>query len=195
MAKLTDKELRALLDAEKQDALSAVDASQLSDERSRAMDYYLGDMSEDMPAPTDRSKAISSDVADTVEGLMPSLMEIFASGDEVVAFDPVGPEDEELAQQETDYVNHVFQQKNAGFLVLYSFIKDALLSKVGVVKVLWEEGTKEDRQTFVDLDDDSYALLMSDPDIEVIEHSERAIDEPAEDAGPEADDPEIDYAA
>lgn len=188
MAKLTDKELRALLDAEKQDALSAVDSSDLSDERTRAMEYYLGDMSADMEAPTDRSKAISSDVSDTIEGLMPSLMEIFASGDEVVMFDPVGPEDEELAQQETDYVNHVFLQKNAGFLVLYSFIKDALLSKVGVVKVLWEEGVKEDRQTYVDMDDDSYALLMSDPDIEIVEHSEREIDEPAEDAKPETED-------
>ena len=39
------------------------------------------------------------------------------------------------AEQETDYVNHVFMQHNPGFLVLYSFIKDALLSKVGVVSL------------------------------------------------------------
>src|SRR5262245_36254075 len=85
-----------------------------------------------------RSKAVSSDVADTIEGLMPPLMEIFAAGEEVVQFAPVGPEDVAAAEQETDYVNHVFMQQNPGFLVLYSFIKDALLSKVGVVKVWWE---------------------------------------------------------
>ena len=60
-------------------------------------------------------------------------MEIFASGEEVVLFAPVGPEDVAAAEQETDYVNHVFMQQNNGFLVLYSLIKDALLSKVGVV--------------------------------------------------------------
>ena len=88
--------------------------------------------------------AVSTDVADTVEGLMPSLMDIFTSGDEVVRFEPVGPEDVAAAEQETDYVNHVFMQQNAGFIVLYSFIKDALLSKVGIVKVWWE--TREEHE-------------------------------------------------
>jgi hypothetical protein len=134
MPKLTPADLRALLAAEKADALSAMSASKLSDERSRALDYYLGDMTRDMPAPEGRSKAVSTDVADTIEGLMPTLMDIFCGGDEVVRFEPVGPEDVAAAEQETDYVNHVFMQRNPGFLVLYSFIKDALLSKVGIVR-------------------------------------------------------------
>jgi hypothetical protein len=85
-------------------------------------------MAKDMPAQDGRSRAVSTDVADTIEGLMPSLMDIFAGSDEVVRFEPVGPEDEAAAQQETDYVNHVFMQQNPGFTILYSFIKDALLS-------------------------------------------------------------------
>ena len=99
-------------------------------------------MSRDMPAPDGRSKAVSTDVADTVEGLMPSLMDIFTAADEVVRFEPVGPEDVAAAEQERDYVNHVFMQQNAGFIVLYSFIKDALLSKVGIVKVWWESASR-----------------------------------------------------
>ncbi len=71
-------------------------------------------------------------------------MDIFAGSDEVVRFEPVGPEDEAAAQQETDYVNHVFMQQNPGFMILYSFIKDALLSKVGIVKVWWEEREEEE---------------------------------------------------
>ena len=35
------------------------------------MDYYLGHMAKDMPAQDGRSRAVSSDVADTIEGLMP----------------------------------------------------------------------------------------------------------------------------
>jgi hypothetical protein len=173
MPRKSSGELKALLAAERYNALSAMAASKLSDERATALNYYLGDMSKDMPAPAGRSKAVSSDVADTVEGLLPPLMEVFAGGDEVVKFDPVGPMDVAAAEQETDYVNHVFMQANPGFLVLYSFIKDALLSKVGVVKVVWEARDEIERETYFDLDDAAFALISADPDVEVVEHSAR----------------------
>jgi hypothetical protein len=150
-------------------------ASKLSDERASALNYYMGNMSKDMPAPDGRSKAVSSDVADTIEGLMPPLMEIFAAGEEVVQFALVGPEDVAAAEQETDYVNHVFMQQNPGFLVLYSFIKDALLSKVGVVKVWWECRQEVERETYLDQPDDAFALIVSQPGVEVVEHTERDV--------------------
>ncbi len=134
MFKMSTPDLKAMLASEKANALAAISAARLMEERADAMDYYLGDMRKDMPAQDGRSRAVSTDVADTIEGLMPSLMDIFAGSDEVVRFEPVGPEDEAAAQQETDYVNHVFMQQNPGFMILYSFIKDALLSKVGIVK-------------------------------------------------------------
>ncbi|MDE5451318.1 hypothetical protein GWE18_00305 [Bradyrhizobium sp. CSA112] len=183
MPKMSAMDLKPLLAAAKADALAAVSAAQLAEERADAMDYYLGDMSKDMPAQDGRSRAVSTDVADTIEGLMPSLMDIFAGSDEVVRFEPVGPEDEEAAQQETDYVNHVFMQQNPGFMVLYSFIKDALLSKVGIVKVWWEESEQEERETYYDLSDDQFALLAqavaaSDGMMKIVEHSVNG-DEPA----------------
>jgi len=173
MAKMSLTELKALLEAERNDALAAVAASKLSAERSDAMDYYLGDMGKDMPAQEGRSHAVSTDVADTVEGIMPSLMEIFCSGDEIVKFAPVGPNDSAAAEQETDYVNHVFLQLNPGFLILYTFIKDALLSKTGIVKVWWEERTLEERETYYDLTDDAFAILAADPDVEIVAHTAR----------------------
>jgi hypothetical protein len=169
---MTPGELKALLAAERYDALSAMMASKLSDERATALNYYMGDMSKDMPAPEGRSQAVSTDVADTVEGLMPQLMEIFAGGDEVVRFDPVGPDDAAAAEQETDYVNHVFMQQNPGFLILYSFVKDALLSKVGIVKVWWEEREEIERETYLDLTEEQFAIIVSDPDVEIVEHTE-----------------------
>jgi hypothetical protein len=171
--------LKALLAAEKADTLS-VSTDKLSGERSRALDYYNSDVSADMPVAEGRSSAVSSDVLDTIEGLMPSLMEIFTGGDEVVKFEPVGQEDEAAAEQETDYVNHVFMQKNPGFLVLYSFIKDALLSKIGVVKVFWHEYEKEERETYLDQPDDVFAALVANPDVEIVEHTERDIELPPE---------------
>jgi hypothetical protein len=130
MPKMSTSDLKAMLAAEKADALAAISAARLAEERADAMDYYLGHMARDMPAQDGRSRAVSSDVADTIEGLMPNLMDIFAGSDEVVRFEPVGPEDEAAASQETDYVNHVFMQQNPGFMILYSFIKDALLSSL-----------------------------------------------------------------
>lgn len=181
---MEETELRTLLESERADALAAFTAAQLAEERARAMDYYLGNMEADMPAAEGRSSTVSTDVADTIEGLMPQLMDIFAGSDEVVRFEPVGPEDEEAAQQETDYVNHVFMQRNPGFMVLYSFIKDALLSKVGIVKIWWDEREQEQRETYYDLTDDQFALLaqavaQSDGMMQIIEHSARPVGMPS----------------
>lgn len=176
MPKIDESTLKAILASEKRDALAGMDSAELASERADAMDYYLGDMTRDMPAQDGRSKAVSTDVAEAIEGLMPHLMDIFAGSDEVVRFEPVGPEDEAAAQQETDYVNHVFMQNNPGFMVLYSFIKDALLSKTGIVKVWWEEREEEQRETFYDLDEGQFALLAqavqaSNGAMKIVEHS------------------------
>jgi hypothetical protein len=172
MPKMTGLELRAILTAHRTDSMSAIVASKLAEERATALDYYYGDMSKTTPAADGRSKAVSTDTSDTVEGLMPALMEIFAGGDEVVRIEPHGPEDVAAAEQETDYVNHVFMQGNPGFLVLYSFIKDALLSKVGVVKVWWEKEELKERETYIDLDNDAFAALVAADHVEIIEHTE-----------------------
>jgi len=170
--KMSDSELKALLDSQKMSALASVWASKLASERDDALLYYMNDMAKDMPAMDGRSQAVSSDVADTIEGLMPALMEIFTGSEDVVKFNPVGPEDVQAAEQETDYVNHVFMNENPGFLVLYSMIKDALLSKVGVVKVWWEETEEIEEETYHDLDLDSFAILTADQEVEVTEHTE-----------------------
>lgn len=185
MPKMSTSDLKAMLSAEKSDALAAISAAQLAEERADAMDYYLGHMNKDMPAQEGRSRAVSTDVSDTIEGLMPHLMDVFAGSDEVVRFEPVGPEDEAAAAQETDYVNHVFMQQNPGFMVLYSFIKDALLSKVGIVKIWWEEREEEERETYYDLTDDQFALLAqaveeSGGAMKIVAHSMHEIGEAAQ---------------
>jgi hypothetical protein len=172
MPKMSALSLRALLVAERWDAMSAITASKLSEERATALNYYQGDMSVSMPAPEGRSKAVSTDTSDTIEGLMPTLMEIFTGGEEVVRFEPHGPQDVAAAEQETDYVNHVFMQGNPGFLILYSFIKDALLSKVGIVKIFWESREEKERETYLDQPQDAFTAIAAAPGIEIVEHSE-----------------------
>jgi hypothetical protein len=176
MGKMAVRDVQTMLASEKASSLAAVSAAQLMGDRAQAMAYYQGDMSQDMPAQDGRSRAVSTDVSDAIEGLMPNLMDIFAGSDEVMRFEPVGPEDEEAAQQETDYVNHVFMQMNPGFMVLYSFLKDGLLSKTGIAKVWWEENEQEERETYYDLSEDQFAMLaqaveMSDGAMKIVAHT------------------------
>jgi len=88
MPKMELTALQPMLAAQKADALSAMNAAELSTERQTAMDYYLGTCPGICPLRR-RSRAVSTDVQDAVEGLMPSLMDIFAGSDEVVRFEPV----------------------------------------------------------------------------------------------------------
>lgn len=182
---MTVLDVQTMLASEKASAMAAVTAAQLMGDRAQAMAYYQGDMEQDMPAQDGRSKAVSTDVSDTIEGIMPVLMDIIAGTDEVVRFEPVGPEDEDAAQQETDYVNHVLMQINNGWQVLYNFTKDGLLSKTGLVKVWWEESEQEERETYYDLSDDQFALLAqavqeSDGGMKIVEHTANNEDEGAE---------------
>ena len=192
MSKLSEDKLKAILASERADALAANNASKLTEARADAMDYYLGDVSKDLPDQDGRSRAVSMDVADTIEGMMPPLMEIFTGGDEVVRFEAVGGEDVEAAEQETAVVNHVFMQQNPGFMVLYSFIKDSLLSKNCIVKIWWEKGERETRETYYDQSDDTFAVLVAKEGAEVVEHTEKdAPDYVADPDNPDADRPKL----
>ena len=184
MPKMSELDLKSLLKANYSDALASMTASRLSEERAKALDYLYGDMDTDMPAGEGRSKAVSTDVSDTIHGLMPTLMDIFTSGDEVVRFEPVGPEDVPAAEQETDYVNHVFMQRNPGFMALYNFCYDTMVSKNGFVKVYWEKKEKECKHTYYDMDDQQLAMLAANPEIEIVEHT---IKDMPGDAGTESD--------
>ncbi len=62
-----------------------------------------------------QSKVTTREIMETVEWALPSILDVFASGDKIVVFDPVGPEDEEASEQETKIVNHHLLKKNNGF--------------------------------------------------------------------------------
>jgi hypothetical protein len=166
---MTETEIRATLEEEIR-AATGYSTSELSNQRKTALEYYYG---EPFGNETDgRSSYVSRDVADTIEWIMPSLMRIFTGGDTIVRFEPQGPEDEQNAQQATDYVNYIFQRQNDGFLTLYTWFKDALLSKNGFVKVYWEEYEETKTENYDALTDDEYALILQSGDVEPLEHTE-----------------------
>lgn len=75
------------------------------------------------------SQLVTSDVQDTVEWVLPDLLDQFLSTDKVVEFEPTRAADKNGAEQATDTCNYVFLKQNNGFLILYTAFKDALIAK------------------------------------------------------------------
>lgn len=156
---MSDDDLLKHLKRERERAIGLDNGDELSEERTKALEYYQGTMS-DIPTLPNRSQAVSSDVADAVETILPDLLEIFTGGDDVAVFAPVGQEDEDAAKQETDYVNHVVFKENNGFMLLYEMFKDALIEKTGVALSWWEETTEDAEEHFTGKSQDELAILM-----------------------------------
>jgi len=167
MPKVTEEELVGRIQSEITDSLGYGD--ELSKQRETAMEYYYG-----LPFGNEvdgRSQFVDSTVQDTIEWIKPSLMRVFASGDDMVKFNPVGPEDVEMAKQATDYVNYVFTKLNNGWEILYNWFTDALLGKNGIVKVWWNEEEVWNREEYKGLTEIELDALINEEDVEVIAHS------------------------
>jgi hypothetical protein len=141
-----DDELLAFVKAERAQSIGFDHDAELTAAREKSLNYYKGVMP-DVPSLPNRSQATSTDISDAIDTLLPDLVEIFTGGDDVAVFIPRGQEDEEAAQQETDYVNHVVFNENPGWLTLYSMFKDALQVKTGVVK-FWAEECEPEEEEF-----------------------------------------------
>jgi len=170
--KLTEDELVSQLNSEIQGATGYAN-TELSNQREESMKYYLG---EKFGNEIDgRSEIVTTDVRDTVEYIMPSLMRIFTTHNNTAEFEPQGPEDVEMAQQATDYCNYVFNKQNNGFKILYDAFKDALISKTGVIKHFWEEKEEVHTETYTNLTEIEYQSILANDDYEVIEHTETVV--------------------
>lgn len=193
MAKMDETTLKAVVSNEVRRAIGYVGGT-IAIEREKALNYYYG-----RPFGNEiegRSQVVSTDVADVIESVMPSIMKIFTAGDDVVKFEPQGPEDEEASQQATDYCNWIFNRDNDGFLILYDWIKDALLQKMGAVKAWWDESQDVREETYQGLTDLELQQILQDPDVEPIEHSQypdptaQIMPPPAPEGSPDAAKPQ-----
>lgn len=159
--------------------------SSLSTERARNLNYYLGDMP-DLPKPgVGRSGVVSEDVGDVVDGLMPDILEIFSSSDEIISFIPLGDEDQEASEQETKAVHHVIFQLNDGFGFLHDVIKDGLLTKVGYGRVFNRDCRRVEHVTYDDLSESELAMLSVEEDVQIVKQTELPAEERAPDPNEE----------
>jgi hypothetical protein len=161
---MSEEELQNIVIAEIDDAQNYID-DDISPQRALAGQYYKGE-----PFGNEeegRSQAMSMDVRDTVQAMMPSIMKVFFAANNVVEFAPNGPEDVATAQQATDYVNYCLTRDNNLFSECYSTFKDALIRKNGIMKVWWDTEKDVTTHYFTGLDEATFSVLQSDVNIEV----------------------------
>lgn len=162
--------------------------SDLARDREIALDYYDGkrpsltaeeieDITGDPPlddesTANNRSTIVSTDVRDTVLGIMPSLMRIFAGSEHAVEYEPNTAEQVELAEQATDYVRYKFWHTNGGFIALYGAFWDALVTKLGILTWGTDMETTVSEKVYDKLTQDQLAMLLNEPGItaELISH-------------------------
>ena len=169
MPKLSDIELLNIIDSQEKNSLGWGNGD-LNKERETAIKAYFQE-----PYGNEvegRSQYITSEVADTIEWIKPSLMKIFSSTDRVVEFEPQTPADEESAQQVSDVMNFLFMKRNNGFFVLQDWFTDALLTKNGYVKVWWDKTTKRRKESYSGLTIDQVSMLLADPKVQLLGQAE-----------------------
>lgn len=165
---LTDDEIESIVASAITDAVDFVE-SEIAPERVKAQRYFDGET--DLGYEDGRSKVVATKVRDSIRGIKPSLMRIFLSTERPVEFVPRGPEDVAGAEQATSYMHWKFGEIN-GYKVLSDVFHDALVKKNGIAKIYWEEYQTGKTYTFTNLNDEEFALIVNEDDIEVIEHSE-----------------------
>jgi len=165
--KIDYTKLQGIIRSEMDDAEDYI--NQIGKDRAESTDYYLGNEPENVSDL--QSNFVSTDVRDSVLFMLPSIMRTFFGTKKVVEFVPNGPEDIAVAEQQTDYINYIVQQKNSGFKVFYDAFKDALVRKSGFVKAFWDETMTATTHEYTDLDPASYQALILDPDVEVVDES------------------------
>lgn len=155
------------------------DAEKYRDERSvdreKAMAFFDGDaddLATHIPFDAGRSKVVSRDVRSAVRKVLPSVLRTILGHDEIVEFTPMGEGDEEGAEQATDYINYVVLPECNGRQSIEDAINDALRLRNGIIKWWQEEKIEVRVSRHSGLDEMSFAQLVGDDDVEVMEHTE-----------------------
>jgi hypothetical protein len=157
--------LKGILESEIDSSIGFIE-SETTDERKRSLEYYQRhDYGNEVEG---RSQIVTSEVAEAVDGALPQIMRIFTQTKNFVDYVPRTQEDEEGAQQATDYANWVLEQNN-GVILFHNWFKDALLQKVGVVKAFWDTQEDVTEEEYNNLTDDELAMIMRDDSREIVE--------------------------
>ena len=149
---------------------------EIAPQRRLATKFYRGDNFGN--EEEGRSQVVMTEVRDTILAMMPSLLRVFTASEKPVEFSPRKAEDVPMAEQATDYVSFVFNNDNPGFSIMHSWLKDALTTKLGVVK--WFTATTYDvrEESYSGLDQAQINVLQTDSTVSSLEAVQTGEGEP-----------------
>ena len=114
-----------------------------------------------------RSQIVDTTVFETIEWIVPAIMDYFDEANGNPTFNPVGPEDEVAAEAMTNLVRYQFWRQNEGELELAIAIKDALMYHPGgVIKYWWENKWTPTKKSYQGVTEDELGPLAG-PEYEV----------------------------
>ena len=168
LKKLEEQEIQAIVTDAIRTAKNFIE-DEIAPQRIKASRYFEGGV--DIGEELGRSSVVKTVVRDVVRSVKPSLMRIFLSNSKFVEFLPKTEETIQSSQQATDYLNYKFNQVG-GYKILRDAIHEALIKKVGIVRAYYKEEPKTEIHTYDYIDDTTFAVLINDPEVEIIEHEE-----------------------
>jgi len=163
--KLDEDKILSIVGAELTQATNGTFNSELDGNREEALDYYLGNLPG--AAEEGRSQAVSTDVADAIEWILPQIIKAMIGKGPIITFDAISAQDEEQAAVESAFVHSVFMSDNPGFLNLYEFVKDALMQKNGIFKVYFDDTPDTTKEQYDGLMQNQIEMLAMDGDVEI----------------------------
>lgn len=163
---MTDEELTSIVADEMASAVGWIESAP-EQRRARLLRIYLGEKYGN--EQEGYSAVVSRDVYEVVEWALPQIVETFLAGDQVARFDPVGPEDEDEAMQQTDLANHCFLKENNGFLVLSTAIKDCLIQEMGVIHWYWMQSNRVEQEFYEGQTAEQISIyLQTNPNVQIV---------------------------
>lgn len=148
-------------------------ADEQSPDRIRAMEYYDGVM-KDTPSDVGRSSITSRDFRAITKKVLPAITRTIFGSDRVVEYLPVGTDDEQRAEEATDYINNVVMIECRAEEKIRDGIHDALRLCNGIMK-WWAEtriDVKVSRHSGLDMEE--LTTLAADDAVEILEQAQDA---------------------
>lgn len=166
---MDDEELISILRSEEVDATSYY-TSELAKDQAEAMDrYYAAPYGNEVDG---RSKITTHDIEDTVNWMMPDLMRVFMSSDDLVSCMPAAARDEAHTDQAAKYLEHILFEDNPGVQIIHDLAFDGLVQRLGVVSVMWADPQPKPAEKLEGVGLEQLAKITADPEYKIIEQAE-----------------------
>ena len=135
------------------------DVSAWQPARDAGLALYKGEIPA-RPADTSLSGAVSMDVADMTEAILAQMQPAF-TGAPPIEFEPEDENDEVPAAAETFFCHRALSRNGQDFIAVSGALRDAMLARVGIMKVWTEEKTEKETLEFNGVEPGDLGMLIS----------------------------------